>query len=89
MERLWTHEALSERRDELDLTLDGDYFELHGGRRGVGEVLVRQFVCAPAARYLDNSEEQVREAYLHIEAAERADIATEVFSQKDNRVNEL
>ncbi|RLM62487.1 site-specific recombinase [Halorubrum sp. Atlit-26R] len=88
MERLWTHEKLAERRDELDLTLDGDYLELHGGRRGVGEVLVRQFGYAAAARYLDNSEEQVREAYQHIEAAERADMATEAFSQTDNRVNE-
>jgi len=43
MERLWTHDALADRRDELDLSLNGDYLELHGGRRGVGEVLVRQF----------------------------------------------
>jgi len=71
MERLWTHDALADRRDELDLSLNGDYLELHGGRRGVGEVLVRQFGYAAAARYLDNSEEQVREAYQHIEAAER------------------
>jgi len=88
MERLWTHDVLAERRDELDLSLNGDYLELHGGRRGVGEVLVRQFGYAAAARYLDNSEEQVREAYQHIEAAERADMATEAFSQTDNRVNE-
>jgi len=88
MERLWNHDDLVERRDELDLTLDGDYLELHGGRRGVGEVLVRQFGYAAAARYLDNSEEQVREAYQHIEAAERADMATEAFSQTDQRVRD-
>jgi len=88
MERLWTHDALNERRDELDLSLNGDYLELHGGRRGVGEVLVRQFGYAAAARYLDNSEEQVREAYQYIEAAERADMATEAFSQTDQRVSD-
>jgi hypothetical protein len=56
MERLWKDDALVERRNELDLLLDGDYLELHDGRRGVGEVLVRQFGYAAAARYLDNSE---------------------------------
>jgi len=41
MERLGSdpHDVLAERRDELDLSLNGDYLELHGGRRGVGEVL--------------------------------------------------
>jgi len=88
MERLWNDDALADRRDELDLSLDGNYLELHGGRRGVGEVLVRQFGYAAAARYLDNSEEQVREAYQHIEAAERADMATEAFSQTDQRISD-
>jgi len=88
MDRIWNHEDLVARREELDLTLDGDYLELHGGRRGVGEVLVRQFGYAAAARYLDNSEEQVREAYQHIEAAERADMATEAFSQTDQRIHD-
>jgi len=88
MERLWTHDALADRRNELDLSLDGGYLELHGGRRGVGGVLVRQFGYAAAAQYLDNSEEQVREAYQRIEAAERADMVTEAFSQTDQRISD-
>jgi len=45
-----------------------DYLAPHGGRRGMGEVLVRAFGYTVAARYLDNSEEMVRERYSHIEA---------------------
>lgn len=88
MERLWNHEDIQARCEELDVALDGDYLELHGGRRGMGEVLVRQFGYAAAARYLDNSEEQVREAYQHIEAAERADMATEALAETDQRVSD-
>lgn len=62
------------------------YLAPHGGRRGMGEVFVRQFGYAAAARYLDNSEEQVRDAYQHIEAAEQADMATEALSNTDGRV---
>jgi hypothetical protein len=47
------------------------YIAPHGGRRGVGEVLVRQFGYATAARYLDNSEQMVRERYSHTEAGEQ------------------
>jgi len=36
----------------------------------MGEVLVRAFGYTVAARYLDNSEEMVRERYSHIEAGE-------------------
>lgn len=46
-----------------------DYLAPHGGRRGMGEVLVRAFGYTVAARYLDNSKE-VREPYSHIEAGE-------------------
>ena len=63
-----------------------DYLAPHGGRRGMGEVMVREFGYAAAARYLDNSEEQVRQAYQHIEAAERADMATDALSKTDHRV---
>jgi len=82
MEKLST-----EARIDVD---DGrhDYLAPHGGRRGMGEVLVREFGYAAAARYLDNSEEQVRQAYQHIEAAERADMATEALSNTDQRVNQ-
>lgn len=65
-----------------------DYLAPHGGRRGMGEVMVREFGYAAAARYLDNSEEQVRQAYQHIEAAERADMATEALSNTDGRIRE-
>lgn len=63
------------------------YLAPHGGRRGMGEVFVRQFGHAAAARYLDNSEAQVRDAYQHIEAAEQADMATEALSNTDGRVS--
>jgi len=52
----------------------------------MGEVMVREFGYAAAARYLDNSEEMVREAYQHIEAADRADQATEALAATDQRV---
>jgi drug/metabolite transporter (DMT)-like permease len=42
------------------------YLLCYTGRRGMGEVMVRQFGYAAAARYLANSEDQVREAYQHI-----------------------
>lgn len=67
--------------EEAGLEIDDEhgYLTPHGGRRGMGEVLVRQFGYAAAARYLDNSEEQVGEAYQHIAAADRADQATEAL----------
>lgn len=70
----------------LEIDDDHGYLTPHGGRRGMGEVMVREFGYAAAARYLDNSEEQVREAYQHIEAADRADQATEALSRTDQRV---
>jgi integrase len=60
-----------------------DYLAPHGGRRGMGEVLVRAFGYTVAARYLDNSEEMVRERYSHIEAGELGDVATEALSKID------
>ena len=50
------------------------------------EVLVRQFSYATAARYLDNSEQMVRERYSHIKAGEQADMATEALAASDQRV---
>lgn len=55
----------------------------HGGRRGMGKVLVRAFGYTVAARYLDNSEEMVRERYSHIEAGELGDVATEALEKLD------
>lgn len=60
-----------------------DYLAPHGGRRGMGEVLVRAFGYTVAARYLDNSEEMVRERYSHIETGELGDIATEALKEID------
>ena len=40
----------------------------------MGEVLVRTSGYTVAARYLDNSEEMVRERYSHIEAGELGDV---------------
>ncbi|MFW5956378.1 MAG: site-specific integrase, partial [Halorhabdus sp.] len=60
-----------------------DYLAPHGGRRGMGEVLVRAFGYTVAARYLDNSEEMVRERYTHIEAGELGDVATEAIDELD------
>jgi hypothetical protein len=62
-----------------------EYLAPHGGRRGMGEVLVRAFDYTVAARYLDNSEEMVRERYSHIEAGELGDVATEAVEEIDGR----
>jgi hypothetical protein len=74
--------------DDAGIELDDchGYLAPHGGRRGMGEVLVRQFGYATAARYLDNSEQMVRERYSHIEAGEQADMATEALAVSDQRV---
>jgi GMP synthase PP-ATPase subunit len=61
-----------------------DYFAPHAGRRGMGEVLVRAFGYTVATRYLDNSEEMVRERYSHIEAGELGDVATETLNEVDH-----
>jgi hypothetical protein len=50
----------------------------------MGEVLVRAFGYTVAARYLDNSEEMVRERYSHIEAGELGDVATEALDGIDS-----
>jgi hypothetical protein len=62
-----------------------DYLAPHGGRRGMGEVLVRAFVYTVAARYPDNSEEMVRKRYSHIEAGELDDVVTEAINEIDNQ----
>lgn len=54
----------------------------------MGAVLARAFGYTIAARYLDNSEEMVRERYSHIEAGELGDVATEALSEVDGSVNE-
>ena len=61
-----------------------NYLAPHGGRRGMGEILVRSFGYTVAARYLDNSEEMVRERYSHIEAGKLGDMATEGIADIDS-----
>jgi integrase len=61
-----------------------DYLAPHGGRRGMGEVLVRAFGYTVAARYLDNSEGMARERYSYIEVGELGDVATEALNEIDS-----
>lgn len=61
-----------------------DYPVPHGGRCGMGVVHIRSFGYTVAARYLDNPEEMVRERYLHIEARDLGDIATEALEDIDS-----
>ena len=73
--------------EALEIDIDysrHDYLAPHGGRRGMGEVLVRAFGYTMAARYLDNSEEMVRERYSHIEAGELGNVATEALNEIDS-----
>ncbi len=51
----------------------------------MGEVLFRAFGYTGAARYLDNSEQMVRERYSHIEAGELGDVATEALDEIEPR----
>jgi hypothetical protein len=69
----------------IELNDQHGYLAPHGGRRGMGEVLVRQFGYATATRYLDNAEQIVRERYSHIEAGKQADMATEALAASDQR----
>lgn len=47
--------------------------------------MVREFGYAAAARYLDDTEQQVRQGYQYFEAAERTNMATEALSQTNQR----
>jgi GMP synthase PP-ATPase subunit len=51
----------------------------------MGKVPVRAFGYTVAARYLDNSEEMVRERYSHIEAGELGDVASEALEEVDDK----
>ncbi|WP_425607586.1 hypothetical protein [Natrinema zhouii] len=70
----------------IDLDDKHGYLAPHGARRGVGEVLVRAYGHAEAARYLDNSEKIVREHYSHIEAGELAERAEVAFAEHDQEL---
>ncbi|PCR88722.1 tyrosine-type recombinase/integrase [Natrinema ejinorense] len=68
---------------EIELDDKHGYLAPHGGRRGAGEVLVRQRGFTAAARLLDNSEAVVRQSYSHIEAKEMAKDAGDAFAEHD------
>jgi len=68
---------------DVEMSETGERLEPHGGRRGMGEVMVREYGFPTAARFLDNSEEMVREAYSHLEAADQADQATQAIKNID------
>ncbi|WP_226008140.1 tyrosine-type recombinase/integrase [Natrinema salinisoli] len=72
--------------EDADLDLEGKhgYLAPHGGRRGAGEVMVRQRGFTAAARLLDNSEAVVRKSYSHIEAKEMAKDAGDAFTEHDS-----
>jgi integrase len=55
------------------------YLTPHGGRRGIGEVVVRQYGFSAAARFLDDTEEMVRRRYSHIEAGELASLVSDAI----------
>jgi len=72
--------------DEAEVDIEHpkhDYLAPHGGRRGMGEILVRSFGYTVAARYLDNSEMMIRKRYSHIEADELGELATEAINETD------
>lgn len=73
--------------DDLGIELeDGeDYLQPHGGRRGVGETLVRTRGVTQAARVLDSSEKVVRDHYSYIEAGELAEDLGQAFEDEQNQ----
>ncbi|XVH33721.1 tyrosine-type recombinase/integrase (plasmid) [Haloferacaceae archaeon DSL9] len=70
---------------EIEIDDKHGYLAPHGGRRGAGEVMVRQRGFTAAARLLDNSEGVVRKSYSHIEAKEIAKDAGDAFDEYDGR----
>ena len=66
------------------ITESGEYLELHGGRRGAGDTLVREIDWETAQRLLRHkSPETTMESYSHISASEVADDAENAFDQAD------
>lgn len=66
----------------LDLE-DGEYLTLHGGRRGVGELLYREAGHQRAQRTLRHADPATTsKMYAHIDASELAEDNTEVFDDE-------
>ena len=73
------------RHPDLD-TEAGEYLELHGGRRGAGDTLVREVGWEAAQRLLRHkSPETTMDVYLHISAGEIAEDAGDAFNEADRR----
>jgi integrase len=65
-------------------TDNGEYLELHGGRRGAGDTLVREVGWEQAQRLLRHkSPETTMSAYSHISAGEIAEDAGDAFDKAD------
>ncbi|SIS19901.1 tyrosine-type recombinase/integrase [Natronorubrum thiooxidans] len=75
---------LSKQADVPGLALeDGEYLTLHGGRRGVGELLYREMSHEQAQRTLRHADPQTTsEMYSHIETSELAADNTAVFENE-------
>lgn len=66
-------------------TSDGEYLELHGGRRGAGDTLVREEGIETAQQLMrHNNPETTMEAYSHISASEVAGEAGDAFAAADS-----
>jgi integrase len=79
--------TLSENADVPDIDPEnGEYLELHGGRRGAGDTLVREAGWEQAQRLLRHkSPETTMNAYSHISAGEIAKDAGDAFDQADSQ----
>ena len=77
--------TLSEKADIPGInTEEGEYLELHGGRRGAGDTLVREVGWEQAQRLLRHqSPETTMNAYSHISAGEIAEDASDAFDETD------
>lgn len=76
---------LSAAADVPGLNTEADeYLELHGGRRGAGDTLVREVGWEAAQRLLRHkSPETTMDAYSHISASEIAEDAGDAFEKTD------
>ena len=77
--------TLSEKADVPGIDSEnGEYLELHGGRRGAGDTLVREVGWEQAQRLLRHqSPETTMNAYSHISAGEIAEDASDAFDKTD------
>ncbi len=65
---------------------NGEYLELHGGRRGASDTLVREVGWEQTQRLLRHqSPETTMNAYSHISAGEIAEDASDAFDEADGQ----